>query len=471
MSCDESLEPHPLRNVPSWLASALTHALALIVLALFTTAGPREAQPLALNFDRTPEEILEQFDELDDPIEIVEVAASLTTLPDMPSAAETPDEPVETSHAPPVEDGNQFAMPRDEILVSTTSGPPGGGVRNPKTGPPEAATAVMQALAWLAAHQMPDGGWNFDLTGCPSCRGQCRHSGSMQQARSAATAMALLPFLGAGETHMKGQHRETVARGLQFLGSRMKTSPGGASWHEPQGRMYSHGLAAIAVCEAYAMTRDRALEAPAQQSIHYIVAAQDPVGGGWRYEPRQPGDTSVVGWHIMALKSGHLAYLRVPPATIKRSSQFLDGVQQQSGAAYGYTKPGEGAATTAIGLLCRMHLGWKRENPALERGVAWLSHKGPSPHDMYYNYYATQVMRHYEGEPWEKWDGAMRPQLLRSQAKRGHERGSWHFDGADHGAAPGGRLYFTSLATMTLEVYYRHMPLYQRQSTASEFPL
>ena len=27
---------------------------------------------------------------------------------------------------------------------------------------------------------------------------------------------------------------------------------------------------------------------------------------------------------------------------------------------------------------------------------------------MYYNYYATQVMRHWEGEEWEKWNKVMR---------------------------------------------------------------
>jgi len=30
----------------------------------------------------------------------------------------------------------------------------------------------------------------------------------------------------------------------------------------------------------------------------------------------------------------------------------------------------------------------------------------------------------------------------------------------DYGAPKGGRLYCTALAVMTLEVYYRHMPLY-----------
>ena len=47
--------------------------------------------------------------------------------------------------------------------------------------------------------------------------------------------------------------------------------------------MYSHGLASIAICEAYAMTRDPDLVEPAQLALNFLVYAQDPRGGGWRY--------------------------------------------------------------------------------------------------------------------------------------------------------------------------------------------
>ena len=38
-----------------------------------------------------------------------------------------------------------------------------------------------------------------------------------------------------------------------------------------------------------------------------------------------------------------------------------------------------------------------------------------------------------------------------------------------HGAEAAGRLYCTSLATMILEVYYRHLPIYKNQSAGEEF--
>jgi len=338
-------------------------------------------------------------------------------------------------------------------------------------GTPQTESAVALALDWLAEHQMPDGGWSFAHQLAPKCKGQCGNPGETAEARNAATAMALLPFLGAGRTHKEGKYKRTVKAGLYFLVRQMKINPArGGSLHEKGGMMYSHGLGSIAICEAFAMTHDKALYKPAQAAVDFIAYAQDPVGGGWRYQPRQRGDTSVTGWQIAALKSGHMAYLRVPPVTVQKASRFLDSVQANDGANYGYTTPGEGAATTAIGLLCRMYLGWKRDNPALHEGVKWLSENGPSKGNMYYNYYATQVMMQYGGDEWNKWNAAMIDLLVKSQATDGHVKGSWHFPRGDHGATRGGRLYCTALATLILEVYYRHTPMYRMREVKEFFP-
>ena len=323
--------------------------------------------------------------------------------------------------------------------------------------------AVEMALKWLQQHQNPNGSWSFEhLEGnCP-----CRDRGSMD-AHNGATAMALLPFLGAGHTHKEGQYKRVVEAGLYFLLSRQQRN---GAFIEGGGRLYSHGLCAIALSEAYAMTQDQMLMRPAQAALNYIAYAQDPVGGGWRYVARQPGDTSVVGWQLMALKSGRMAYLHVDPSVFLGATKFLDSVQTDDGAAYGYLDPGRKPSTSAIGLLCRMYLGWERQHPALKAGVKRLSKSGPSKKDMYYNYYATQVMRHYEGEGWKKWNKEMREMLVNSQAKSGHETGSWYM-GNNHSSTSGGRLYCTSMATMVLEVYYRHLPIYQKQATEDDFEL
>jgi len=333
---------------------------------------------------------------------------------------------------------------------------------------PGSEAAVAAALNWLAEHQMPDGGWSFDHHQHPNCAGRCGNPGTLgNDGRVAATALGLLPFLGAGHTHKEGPYQETVRNGLKFLVFRMKETPAGGSLYEKGGSMYSHGLASIVLCEAYAMTSDRWLKKPAEQAIRFICYAQDPVGGGWRYYPRSAGDTSVLGWQVLALLSGQAGQLKVPPLVLKKASTFLDGLQANGGANYGYKDPGSGQATTAIGLLCRMRLGlgWKRDDPRLQRGVKWLSTQGPSKGNMYYNYYATQVMLHYDSEHeqelWNKWNDVMRDRLVNSQVQQGHEAGSWHQKG-DHGADRGGRLYVTAMSAMILEVYYRQLSIYRK---------
>jgi hypothetical protein len=135
------------------------------------------------------------------------------------------------------------------------------------------------------------------------------------------------------------------------------------------------------------------------------VNAQDKNGGGWRYFPGQVGDTTVTGWMLMALKSGQLTYVPVSPEVWTGAKRYLDFVQDDGGAAYGYQAPSKQDATmTAIGLLCRMYAGWPRSQAALARGVRMLSKRGPSEHDLYYDYYATQVLRHYGGPEWTDWN-------------------------------------------------------------------
>ncbi len=474
-----------LRQTPSWLISTVLHMVILLGLALWSLPPGITDDLRQLIVAPGDSDEFDELEELDDePLEDIEVTTDVVAM-DAPIEQETPEiSPAEEMEAAAMQvELSEFGLehaPRNDLLATigafSGTGLSGRGARSRAAmmrdgGSKGSEKAVGAALKWLALHQMPDGGWNFNHAACPQCNGACRNPGKGAQARRGATAMALLPFLGAGQTHKSGKYKQTVKRGLYFLVQSMKMDPRtGGSMHEPVGSMYAHGLGSITLCEAYAMTHDKGLHMPAQAAINFICYAQDPVGGGWRYAVRQPGDTSVVGWQIMALKSGHMAYLNVPPRTVVMASRFLDSVQANGGSHYGYRGPAAGPATTAIGLLCRMYLGWKKDNPALQKGVAWLSKAGPSPGNMYYNYYATQVMRHWEGEEWEKWNDVMRDQLVNSQATAGHEAGSWFMGKGDHGADVGGRLYCTSMATMILEVYYRHMPIYRKQSTEEEFP-
>jgi hypothetical protein len=280
--------------------------------------------------------------------------------------------------------------------------------------------------------------------------------------RTAATALALLSFLMAGDTHVKGDHQEEVRRGLEFLTSRADETSHGDNYSELGGTMYSHGLATQALCVAYGLTRDLTFNQRAQEAIRYTSYAQDPVGGGWRYQPRTPGDTSVTGWQMLALRSGHMGYFRISAGTIRRVPAFLDSVQGGSWH-FGYTQPSEGEvrpSTTAIGLFCRMSTGWKRDNPNLQQGVGWLASQGPDPNNAYFNFFATHAMRAYGGRMWDLWHPAIQTLYQRTQATAGHEAGSWYFEGGGHGSQKAGRLYCTTMALMTLQVQNHYRCLY-----------
>ena len=230
--------------------------------------------------------------------------------------------------------------------------------------------------------------------------------------------------------------------------------------------MYSHGIAALALTEGYGMTRDPDLKRSAQLAVDFIVNAQYD-DGGWRYAPAfetpSAGDTTVSGWQVMALKSGELGGLKIPYETWLRFDQFLDLMQKSGGAEYRYVRgSGDGTrSTTAIGLLCRVFRNWPPKHRPLARGAAMLGKQQPDKNNMYFNYYASQVLHHVGGRNWERWNPRMREYLVATQSQEGHESGSWYF--AEAHSTHGGRLYTTAMAIMTLEVYYRYMPLYRTQ--------
>lgn len=119
---------------------------------------------------------------------------------------------------------------------------------------------------------------------------------------------------------------------------------------------------------------------------------------------------------------------------------------------------------TAEAILCRMYLGWTRQDPRMSSAIKWLI-KDHLPNanekNLYYWYYGTQVMHHYGGDPWEKWNNKMCELLISTQETRGRHPGSWPPEICEWGNR-GGRIYTTSLACCTLEVYYRHLPLFKR---------
>ena len=326
--------------------------------------------------------------------------------------------------------------------------------------------AVDDALEWFARHQLADGSWSTDLTSDP-CKGRCQHS-TIELGRPkkiAATGLALLCYLGAGHTHKKGEYQENVLGGLVYLtncakeGKRKNATAAGRLVDEGAAyEMYEQGIATLALCEAYQMTGDSMLRGPLEICVEYIQRCQH-ANGSWGYHPNESGDLSIVGWQIMALKSASKIGLKVRPEVIRRGDSFLDSQQSGNGAYYGYRGPEKEACTTAIGLLLRLYRGWTPTDPRVMEGSKYILDLGPSLDGIYYNYYATQLLYHLKLDRWAEWNTISRDYLVGEQSKDGHEKGSWFF-GRNTFNKLGGRLYNTAMATLTLEVYYRNLPIY-----------
>ena len=466
---------------PAWFVSFLLHLIAILILALIVLGveGPgKEAITLSTSLDSDRREGADI--RLENPLDALQFDLPLANqlemdqeeLREVLQQAERDAQELQVDHQPTAPLANLDEVRKN---ITTRRGPlMSFAARDPRVrseivrkegGTTLTEAAVARGLRWLASVQNEDGSW--------SLKDYDDHDDPDNEGDAMATSLALLPFLGAGQTHEFGKYKQHVAKGLAWLIDRQKADGDLRAGYTRNAGMYAHGQAAIVLCEALAMTGDEQLREPARKAIRFTERAQHS-GGGWRYRPGQRGDTSVLGWHLMALQSARAPNLglEVDASTIKLADYFLDTVaitpprrtRMPKGSVYTYQPGGDGTPVmTAEAILCRIYLGWKKNDPRMMSAISWLVNDHlPSTDEMniYYWYYGTQVMHHYGGRAWEVWNDRMREILVGTQRTKGRHPGSWeprHFRWGEQG----GRIYTTALAVCTLEVYYRHLPIFQ----------
>jgi len=336
--------------------------------------------------------------------------------------------------------------------------------------------SVAAALDWFFRHRNTNGSWSLARFDAHCVGQQCTGPGSADS-DVAATSLALLTFLAAGETHKgHGPYKEVVNQGLYWLMKRQAANgdSSGGSHH----LMYTHALAAITLCEAYGMTKDVKVGDAAQRSVIFIEQAQNLATGGWRYVPNDPtgGDTSVLGWQIMALHSAQLAGLSVNTQTLENAKKWLFAVSKGSMHGMFAYQPYKDATPTmtAIGMLSWQYLGMRADDPAMVEGKHYLLENLPDNglRNTYYWYYGSQVMHNLLGHDWDTWNRQMRRTLLDTQCRSGCAAGSWDPENPtlDAWSEQGGRIVTTAFSTLSLEVYYRYLPLYNLRGSASDPP-
>lgn len=486
--------------VPSYGTSLMIHGLIILLLGLYVYAhsGKKESAEIRADFANTLGDDLTSLTESDhsgDPF-------TTLTSPDPPSLSLTTPEPdLKIINQPEIPRLSSFApvvasreVPKEPsptgkgargtapaVHVEDTTAPFSGRQGDAKAamvrregGTVRSEKAVQDGLDWLARHQRDDGSWSLNFHS--RCVGDGCPPQESLETDTAATGLALLPLLGAGHVHTaKSRYQDAVRRGIEWLVAHQQPTGdlfvgGGSNTY-----LYSHAIATMALCEAYGVSKDAKLKEPAQRAIDFIIACQNTETGGWRYFPGQPGDTSVFGWQMFALRSARLAGLRVPKNVLLGCKAYLDAAAADNRrVTYSYL-PGRSvsAVMTAEALLSRQYLGWPRDYPPLVKGASLVAQDLAESDDrnIYYWYYATQLLHNMQNKDWQRWNVTVREGLIKMQVGGiGCDRGSWDPfnpvpDRWATGFHAGGRLYLTSLSLLTLEVYYRYLPLYRTTDT------
>ncbi|MFP4053913.1 MAG: hypothetical protein ACLFV7_08635, partial [Phycisphaerae bacterium] len=328
-------------------------------------------------------------------------------------------------------------------------------------GSDESEAAVAKALRFLAASQERDGRWskiNKDVRPGKKVR--------TSDVDVAVTSLATLCYLACQHTHTQdGPYRETVQKALDWLIEKQKDN-GDLTDKAGNHSMYNHAIATLALAEAAGITGDKKVKAAAIKAAEFIIYAQNRQHGGWRYTPKhRDGDTSVFGWQVMGLRSAELLGLKIPGQTRRGARKWLAYCSSGKGnilAAYQRGKPTP--VMTAEAVFSRILLGESLSEQQVQTAAKFIFSRGPTREkNYYYWYYGSLALMQLRDDHWEKWNSQLRDHLVKRQEGRGRLAGSWEPDGK--WANRGGRIYSTAMATMTLEVYYRYLPMLKAHDT------
>lgn len=349
----------------------------------------------------------------------------------------------------------------------------------------ESQQAVEDGLNWLARHQGEDGHWGADCLGTVAgsrCAQKTPCEGPGEAFEVAHTGMALLAFQAAGHYYFNGQkYSDHVTKGLNYLVEEQTRDGSIVGSQNPTqdqidaGRpfqqyfMYEHAMATFALCEACAVaigegkTPDKRYLNAAEKAVQFIENVQH-LDGGWRYTAggNNPSDCSVSGWVMLALKTAREAKIKVLPGTLTRMMAFFTRHHAEDRTYY-YSPSQQGTdAMTGVGMMAVEFFQHKLDSPIVTGGAAYLADKADHQHergalpncDYYLFYNCTMAMFQVGGDAWRRWNDGLRDHVISLQIQGDDcERGSW--PPVDQWSGRGGRIYSTSLAVLTLEVYYR----------------
>jgi squalene cyclase len=302
---------------------------------------------------------------------------------------------------------------------------------------PQAEAAIDRALRYLDSTQNPDGSWGATY-------------------KNAETALALMAFMVKGHFPGHGQYGGKLDKAISYLLAQGREH-GGYLGSQHQG-MYEHGLATLALSEAWGESDNDEIKEVLKKAVDVIFRAQAE-SGGWRYSPQPTdADISVTVMMIVALSSAKEAGILVPDKHIDRALKYVSECQHPLGGFTYQAKSGlPGFARSAAGTLSFLIAG-QRNEIGTKKGLEYLikSDETKFQNTQYYfyaHYYAAQSMYQAGDAYYQPWYPKIRDALLSKQ----RADGAW--GSPDAGASPA---YSTSLSVLILGIPYRFLPIYQR---------
>ena len=303
--------------------------------------------------------------------------------------------------------------------------------------PPQAAR---DGIAWLVSHQEDSGGWNAEALG-----GRAEYD----------TALNGLALLAMVRQRPESADHGAVLRAARHL-AEAQTGEGRLG-PECDGTMYNHGIATVALMEAYRLTGERELVPVLQAAVDFIGRQQFPEGG-WGYDRSAESrpNTSISAWQMQALLHAVALEWHDYEPVLRKGLAWLGGVMNESGH-FGYQQAGAretNSALTPMGAYCTFaarKLGIPLDARAARNAAAALADTldSDADPDYYRAYFEACALRAIgNGRQFSAELSALDKALKDRQVHAGRESGSWQPN--DRWGSVGGRLYSTAMALMAL---------------------